>query len=70
MTRRCSCGAVHRWSDLEPIFDGHDPANVFHGLALANCPRCRSTLAEPAGIAWAAMQVPRVEGVRIESVRP
>lgn len=59
MTRRCTCcGALVRWSDLAPIFDGGDPTSIFFGLAMANH-SCGGTLAEPAGLVLAARVVER-----------
>ena len=44
MTRKCSCGRVHRWSELSLVgvqrFDDES-------FELRNCGGCGSTLAEP-----------------------
>lgn len=65
MRRHCGvCGAIVDWSELSPIFDGHDPRSVFHGLAMANH-SCGATLAEPAGQVFASRVVSSAVNPRV-----
>jgi hypothetical protein len=66
MLRVCSCGRTAPWSAYRVIDDGSDPRMSTHGLALANCPACHSTLAERAGHVLAARHVAPAVPQRVE----